>query len=173
MSAESDIRKAILEIAKSDNNFTFIANVDSVDIDSRTCDVTNIGNELEYTNVMLQAYVSHSGIVITPKINSQVLVTMLSPTVGHVTMYSEVDIIALSGEGYGGIVKADTLKTELDKTNALLNAVVTAFNNWTPTGTLADSTALKALITPLLVGKSTGDYSDIKNNLVKHGNGIS
>ena len=172
MSAESDIRRAIKSMFTDNRDNTFIAEVLSVDINSRTCDVSNIDNDLEYNNVMLQAYVSHSGIVITPKVNSQVLVTMINDTLGHVTMYSEVDLITMNGDSFGGIVKADTLKTELDKTNAVVNAIYSALTTFVPVpgdGGLA----LKTLAISSLAGKATGIYTSIKNDLIKHGDGIS
>ena len=172
MSAESDIRRAIKAMFPDKRDNTFIAEVLSVDVNSRTCDVSNIDNDLDYNNVMLQAYVSHSGIVVFPKVNSQVLVTMINETLGHVTMYSEVDLITMNGDSYGGIVKADELKIQLDKTNEVVNAIVSAITTFVPLpgdGGLA----LKTLAISSLTGKTTGIYTNIENDNIKHGDGLS
>lgn len=79
--------------------------------------------------------------------------------------------VELFGKNYGGLIKIEELKTQLQKNNEILTALLSAVEvpvnepgNGAPS---VFQTALKAALT----GKAVGDFSGIENEKVKHGDG--
>jgi hypothetical protein len=117
--------------------------------------------------VRLQAN-SVNGLYIKPKIDSLVGISMINDHVGAVVVYGEIDSITLLDGTYNGIVKADELKEQLDKTNEVLQAVVDSLANWVVVANDGGA-ALKTAFATALGTKTVGDYSDIKNDKITHG----
>lgn len=153
------------------------ASVISVNKQANTCVVKVTGTEEEYNDVRLLAIEgeSENPTVMYPKENSVVLIAPLfgSKSEWAVILVTEVDEILLNGNEFGGLVKADVLKTELDKTNALVSAIKNTLLNWTPAAGDGGAALKLALFPPSGVGglhdKTVGDFSSIKNDKVKHG----
>lgn len=81
--------------------------------------------------------------------------------------------VELNGRGFGGLVKVDELKTQLDKNSAILQALLTTLA--TPVlepGNGAPSVFQAALLVAT-TGKFPGDFSAIESNKVFHGDGSS
>lgn len=72
---------------------------------------------------------------------------------------------------YGGLTKTQELQTQLNKTNDLLTQILNIINGSTVTepGNGAPS-ALQAALKVAITGKSLGDYSNIENSHITHGN---
>ena len=60
------------------------------------------------------------------------------------------------------MVKGDTLKNELDKTNSVVQAIINVFNKWVPVS-MDGGSALKVAMKIGLTGKSLGNYEKIKS----------
>lgn len=186
------VRKALeaLILSKKDRT-TITAKVVEVDLDDYTCTVQPIHGGAEYHKVRLQAVadLSGSGVVAIPAVQSDVLVSLIDGNdysafivaTGNIDSYTiktdssaSVDVnndgtVFLNGDTHGGLIKINELKTQLDKTNAMVNAMATALTTWTPVP--ADGgAALKTLATSQLAGKTTGVFTNIENETVKHGN---
>lgn len=76
--------------------------------------------------------------------------------------------ISLNGENLSGIVKADELKTQLDKMSDRIDKMVNTFNGWVVLpndGGAALATAMKTVIGTMV----KEDFSNIKNDKVVHG----
>ncbi len=76
--------------------------------------------------------------------------------------------IAMNGDGFGGLLKATAFLNELKKAIELLDAIKSGFENWTPVA-MDGGAALKAIMTGVLSGKSTGNYENLVNDKIKHG----
>lgn len=138
-----------------------------IGVSGNTCDVRTIETDAEIGDVRLQAD-SSNGVLIVPVIGSVVIVAPLYDAEFIVLMYSAVDSIKMLDGSYGGIVKAPELKTQLDKTNEMVNAIANALTTWTVVPNDGGA-ALKAAAAAALAGKEVGDYSNIENENITHG----
>jgi ribosomal protein S19 len=148
-----------------------IAIVGSVDRDANTCNVTVDGTDEQYNDVIL--IVDDKGdnqTILFPVVGSMVAIIPLFNNTQQwcVVMVSEVEDMQLHGDTFGGLVKADTLKAELDKTNAFAQAIYETLRDWIVVPNDGGA-AIKAKLTTKMIGKSLGDFSSIKNDKVKHG----
>lgn len=84
----------------------------------------------------------------------------------------ESGTVELFGTNAGGLVKAQELKTQLDKTNAVVQAILTVLAgvNIPEAGGGAPS-ALQAALKGALLGKAVGDFANLESTKVFHGDG--
>lgn len=142
----------------------------------------------EIFDVRLKATIDpddNEGIVLVPKVGSYVLVSIIgnNAATAAVVKYSAVDQvkgqigntkfvitgddIVINGGDLGGMVKAKELKTQLDKTNAVVQAIVNSLSNWIVAPSDGGA-ALKTFFAGQISGKSVGNYSNLENEKVKH-----
>ena len=149
-----------------------VAKVKSVNKAENTCVVEVTGTEETYNDVRLMAIEGEvdKPTVMYPKVDSMVVIVPLfgSKSEWAVLSITEVDEIYLNGNEFGGLVKADVLKTELDKTNATVTAIRNALLNWVVVPSDGGA-ALKTLISATLPTVNVGSFGSIKNDKVKHG----
>lgn len=180
MTLDDAAREAIEQIAgthKADRLGLVFGSVKSVDLGTNTCEITPFNSKFvsEIPGVLLQADVS-DGIEFIPTIGSTVLVMWSLHNAPFLAMYSELeninmscnDVIKLQDGSFGGLTKTQELKTQLDKTNEVLQAVVNSLTSWTPVPSDGGA-ALKAFFASEIVGKSVGNYSNIENDKITHG----
>jgi hypothetical protein len=165
---------------------SFTAEVLEVDKDNDTCKV-QVPEGPELFGVRLTAIedAHDTKAVAYPKVGSIVLVNLIEnqESEAYVSKCSDIESIlvktgnhqlhiAADGSQFddgelGGMVKAKELKTQLDKTNALVQAIADSLTQWVPVPQDGGA-ALKTLINSMLPGKQVGNYSDIENHKVKH-----
>jgi len=122
-----------------------------------------------------------TGIFIEPKVGSYVLCALTDGKLENlkVLLFSEIENlklmpkteIQLHGDQFEGLVKAPELKTQLDKMTQRIDKLYQAINAGTPATGAPDSGAalassMKAVIA---IPPPTEDFSNIKNDNVKHG----
>ena len=139
----------------------------SVDWDAKTMIAVGISDDLEYYDISL----GFGSLIVKPTLNTDCLIAILEgqESVTWVLHASEVDAMVFNGGENDGLTNTTELKTQLDKTNELLQAVITVLTgspipepgNGSPS---ALQTALKAAIT----GKELGDYSQIEDTKITH-----
>jgi len=181
--SEDQIRAALerkmQNIARTMSNFA--ATVKSVDEAKKTCVLLPVDGGAEYYKVRLTPNEnSTEGVIAIPKIGSIVIAARLTNKddvfilkTAEVSKYiikcSDSGKIELNGNSFS-MVKAETLKTELDKTNAAVTAILNAITNGVPaTGTPDSGAAYKASMVAIISGKQVGNFSNIKNESIKHG----
>ncbi len=158
MDAKSDIRRIIQELAGQRQPVTLICKVTRVN--GSKCDVEPLDGAL-LKDVRLNASVEQfNGLRITPKMDSYVLVTMLSENDGYVSMYSDIDKIEFDGAGGLKVeIKDDHISLKNDKTS--LKDEVTS---------LLDTLMQAQIATPAGLGVFNGDViaklTQIKTNLI-------
>lgn len=185
-----EINKALRNfLAKHARVQAFIGKVSSVDVTKYTCDVLPIDDGPEMFDVRLKPSIDgdNTGLICIPVVGSHVVVSIIGNNdhYAYISMFGKVDSyqvvtasgvkielknngeLHLNGESLGGIIKANELKTQLDKTNAVVKAIQDALVNWVVVPSDGGA-ALKALVAPLSA-LQLGDYSSIKNDKVKHG----
>lgn len=159
------IKKMAHPIFKDD--YGIVCTVDSIDLTLLTCVCSPVNGETSIPGVRLQAQ-KDNGIVVLPVIGSKVVVQPLNEITGYVALFSQVDTIAYFDGSFGGWVKATELKTQLDKTNAVVQAIVDTLTGWTPVANDGGA-ALKAFFPTKLLAKVVGDFSNIQNSKITHG----
>lgn len=149
-----------------------VCEVLSVDKEKDTCHVKDTGTGYEVTKARLLSVADsfEKKFVVYPKVGSLVSIAYLfaSADKAIVIKYSETESILLNGDEFGGLVKADVLKTELDKLREYSSTLKAA----TKTSLVAVDALIpgtSAAFELSMTGKSTGDFGSIKNDNVKHG----
>ena len=106
MNENQAIRSAIQKLSQSNKYESILGTVVSVDIDKKTCTVQPLDDQPKILQVRLNANESSTnGIVITPKLNSSVIVGQTALEQPHIVMFSEVDAV----------------QTKINNTECLLN----------------------------------------------------
>jgi hypothetical protein len=178
------IAQKIREIAGTDKEMPAFFTAEVKAVNGQTCDVL-IG-DLELTGVRLRSVINSSNqmLLITPVLNSQVVVADLSAgklrelvvieyseikeywlKIEETTLKVTAEGIELNGSGESGLVKVNDL---VDKINRLENAFLTHVhtNSGGPTGTPQDPAAVPPF-SPIVFIPTTA--LEISNNKVKHG----
>ncbi len=163
----NEIRKAILSMTEKriGSDKSMLCTVKSVS--GSTCNVATLDTEVDLYDVRLQAQTSN-GILLKPKVGSIVVVDPITDFEFVVVMFSDIDEITLLDGSFGGLTKTQELKTQLDKTNEVVQAIVDTLQQWTPVPNDGGA-ALKAFFPTKLLAKVVGDYSDIENEKIIHG----
>ncbi|MEL3907905.1 MAG: hypothetical protein P1P64_02690 [Treponemataceae bacterium] len=79
--------------------------------------------------------------------------------------------LELNGTDYGGLIKIEELKKELEKINAFLRAFVNVLKVPTPEPGNGSPSAFQAVLNSSLSSMPFADFSQIENDKVKHGQG--
>ncbi|MBQ7057472.1 MAG: hypothetical protein IJM84_05950 [Bacteroidaceae bacterium] len=176
--SKHDIAESIRKLAGSANTFeTFVCEVKSVD--GATCTVTRVLDGLEIADVRLNCHITENeGIVVTPKVNSFVLVTNIDGRQHFVSQCSEVEKITIdcngdiviNGGDNKGIVKIQELKDNLDSLKSYIEAMNTAISTgFSSVGesSAASGTAGKSAYTSAMTGRSI-NFKDMEDTKVTH-----
>lgn len=93
----SDIAKAIRQIASTgDEVYSIVGTVISVDAGARTCEVEPRNGDAILYNVRLQSVLDGGeGVVLTPVVGSDVIVTFLNAWTGYVAIASELESVGV------------------------------------------------------------------------------
>lgn len=151
---------------KFKNSYARLCTVDKVN-DDATADCTPIDGGTQILNCRIQAD-KKNGLEFTPTLGSIVAVKMDSDFTGVIVCFSQMDAIKMLDGSFGGLTKTQELKTQLDKTNEVVNALVSSLANWT-VASGDGGAALKAYFLTQISGKTVGNYSQIENQNITHG----
>jgi hypothetical protein len=184
MGRERECTVALRKLVGTPSDNTFVATVTSVD--GAVCTVSRITDLKEFSNVRLNvSSTEKQGIVITPKIDSDVSVTTTNGYDWFVSQYSEIekitvdaeDTIIINGGTNEGLIKIKELTERLKNLESAFNSHTHSLPPMTA-GTFP-VTALSP-VPPGYVGLATGDiglnkstefqsgYSSYENKKIKH-----
>jgi hypothetical protein len=138
-----------------------------VSVSGETCKVSPVDDSADIEDVRLQAQGS-SGVLCVPAIDSIVIVQMISEAEGYIAMFSELESIQFLDGSFGGLTKTLELKTQIEKSNEVLQIIMQTLTTWTPVSSDGGA-ALKAAVISALAGKAVGDFSQIENTAITHG----
>ena len=171
--SKHDIAESIRKLAGSTNAFeTFVCEVKSVD--GATCTVTRVLDGLEIADVRLNCHITENeGIVVTPKVNSFVLVTNIDGRQHFVSQCSEVEKITIdcngdiiiNGGNNGGLINIEKLTQKINTIEKNINTLKEKINTWTPTpqdGGAGLRTACLTWAGQMITLTKTSDYEDTK-----------
>jgi hypothetical protein len=180
MSQERKIREAVQKMSGTwlKDYASFIdCEVVSVDIDNRLCNCKAIGGDSDFDVPSVQLMTEpNDGQLIIPKIGSAVRVGITKRNEPFVVMFSDIDTVYMVAEtlyqfndgSFGGLTKTPELKTQLEKMNEQLKAVIGSLQNWTVVANDGGA-ALKSYFTSQITGKPEADFGDIENEMITHG----
>lgn len=179
MSKNTDILFDLIEIwAKENELYSKQAKVISVDLSAKTCVVSPSDGGPNILDVRLEADedTSNKGFFVVPAVDSLVGITFMSKEESFISVWTQIDkVIATQGlwqfnKGEnGGLTITPELKSQLDTTNSLLQALIDIISGppINEPGNGAPS-ALQAALSEAITGKNLGDYSGIENEDVVH-----
>jgi hypothetical protein len=152
--------------------------VESVDIPSRTCVCSLIvgQNVTEIPGVQLMPEVD-DGFLLVPAQGSTVIVVRSTYNQPFIALFSQLQAvyftagsIQFNDGSYGGLTITPELRTQLNKTNALLEAVIGVINGAPiPEPGSGSPSALQTALKGAIASQELGDYSEIENTIVTHG----
>lgn len=162
----SEIKDKLQKLCHSNESALILAEVKQVD--NTTCTVAI--DDLELSDVRLRAVVNEeeSGIVVTPKVGSMVMITDLSHGKMRdwaVIMYSEIDNITINGGKNGGLINIEDLVSHLNTLEDDINNLKTAISGWVTVpqdGGAALKTALSTWVGSTITKTKTSDIEDDK-----------
>lgn len=174
------LRKLLVDLIKEEiPRSVVVGQVKSIDEEKLTCEVLEIESELTIYDVRLNAGATDAKVVLIPEVDSFVLMGLIgnSKQARYVVSVSEVNKVIIdaktsvvfNGGENGGLCITPTLKTELDKNNAILTAILNVLNG-APVmeiGT-APSNMLQTALKTAVTDKQVGDFTNIENTGVKH-----
>ncbi len=139
-------------------------------VSGNTCTVVPANGDVEITGVRL-SFDSDPDTLITPAENSFVVVgrhRINKTTMQYfIVQCTKAESVKLHGDTWS-ITKAEVLKTELDKTNEVINIIVNTLSGWTVIPNDGGG-ALQSAFNLAIADKVVGNYGSIKNDKVKHG----
>jgi hypothetical protein len=172
--------KEIIERLANTNNREFVSLVKctvlSVNESEGTAVCEPVSSKIQSEITVSLSLENGDNIECVPSVGSTVLIgittndlfVLLSVSDCDKIFISSNDLIQLNGGEFGGLVKVEELKTQLEKTNELVNAIANSLKNWTPVPSDGGA-ALKAFATAQIGIKTTGNFDNIENESITHG----
>ena len=165
----NDIRKSIQKIAGQGKQHIVSIPAKVTAVNDNLCDVEPTNGDVEILDVRLQSS-NVPGLYIKPVIDSIVYITRMDSDNYFVVMYSEIELIELGGDKYGGLTITPELKDNLDKNNELLQALLNIISGSPiPEPGNGSPSALQTALAGAILGKTLGNFDDIENEKIKHG----
>jgi hypothetical protein len=168
MSSNRDIRDAIKKIVGQDEMVSIACKV--IEINGYVCDVEPLNGDATILDVRLQV-ANVKGLYIKPKKGSIIYISSLDENNYFVTLYSEIEEIVFGGGEFGGFVKVLELKKNLDKNNELIQSLLNVIQGSPiPEPGNGSPSALQTALVGAIGAKQLGNFNDIENKKITHGN---
>jgi hypothetical protein len=157
-------------------NGTLLATVKSVDEAEQTCVLFDDDLEIDFYDVRLRPVLDgNTGLTLVPKVGAWALAIrvedgddwMLITASEFDKVLLNCEQVVINGGTKGGIVNWLEVKAELDKTNALVNALKQSLTGWAPVPNDGGA-ALKVYAATQIGVLTTGDFNDKVDDKVKH-----
>lgn len=167
-----DIATAIRMITNThltDKVRMFDAEVNSVSMTDRTCEVTMIGGKSANTLTVRLMASADDGLLMKPTIGSTIVVMMSEYTAPFVAKYSGIDSITMLGGDLKGLVKLDNVVTQLNNLENDITNLKNAFTSWAVTP--SDGGAALKLASASWAGSpiTNTQASDLENTNITQG----
>jgi hypothetical protein len=139
-------------------------------------DLEDDNSGLTYLDVRLRPVIDGTeGITLIPKEDTWALAVRLEDGEDwYALAFGEVDKVTVkceqvvfNGGTKGGLVNWPDAKVQLDKTNDVVSALLTAISSWTPVPSDGGA-AFKTALTTALAGKAVGVFTGLEDTKVKH-----
>ena len=189
MHTDRQIKEAIQHLAGTHNKDEIKVvqcEVESVDVDTRTCNVVTISGLATYTieNVALMSAID-DGVLILPKVGSIVIVIHNKKGIKFVSQFSEVEsIVIITGDttieikdglvqfndgSFDGFVKIKDLVEKLNALEKDINNLKNAFTSWTPVPNDGGAALKSSAASWYAQQLQETQQSDLENTKITHG----
>jgi len=155
---------------------TLLGTIKSVNEGDQTCVIYDDDLEIDFTDVRLRPVLDgNTSLTLVPKLNTWALAIRIEGeddwmliAAGEFEKYLiTCDNVVFNGGTKGGLVNWPDVKTELDKTNEVVNIIANALSTWVPVAGDGGA-ALKTAFNAAIVGKAVGNFNDKEDTKVKH-----
>lgn len=167
----ADLTRTIQELAGTRNQDEvklYQCNVNTVDLSTRTANVTTITGTANLTfDALLTAGIS-DGFVITPEIGSMVYVLMSKYTLPFIITYSDITQFDVMGGEFGGLVKVVELTQKLNNLENKVNEIISIFGTHTH-GVVTVGAPTSPTTTPIAGSLTVTQRANIENININHG----
>lgn len=177
MTKSEEIRNRLKQMASElGPKVSLLGTVKSVNETEQTCVIYDDDLEIDFEEVRLRPVLDGTvSLKMVPKVNAWALAIriedegefMLIAAGEYDKVILNCENIVFNGGENGGLVNWPAVKTELDKTNALLNAIKNSLTGWTPVPNDGGA-ALKVYATTQIGILATGDFAGKEDEKVKH-----
>ena len=150
-------------------NYSKVCKVTKVDTELMTCNVQPIDESAPILKVRLIAGATETPLVCVPKVDSMVVVTFLNEANAYVAMFSEIETVAIRGDQYGGLIKIEEMKKQLDVVTSRIDTLYDAIKDGVPVAQDGGIGYQKTMVAILATQTQTENFDNIENELVKHG----
>lgn len=163
------VNQYIESYLRNEKFYSDLAKVISVDDTTKKAVVELLNSDLQ-VKARTQASINCTGgFYIKPSVGSFVVVNWINKKLSVIVLYSEVDAIIFQNGTNGGLTITPELKTQLDKTNNLLTALINIISGAPiPEPGNSAPSALQAALSAALTGQNLGDYNNIENDKFTH-----
>jgi hypothetical protein len=165
------IAAAIKKLAQTgDQVYSEVGKVTELDREERTCTVEPTNGDAPILEVNLQANIMlEGGVVMYPEIGSDVIVSFLSVENAYISAYSDMSDIVINNGQNGGLININTLIAELNKNNAILNAILSVLGGAPiPEAGLGAPSALQVALNGVTAALQVGSFSNMEDDKVTH-----
>jgi hypothetical protein len=170
---ELSIRDAIKLLAGKGKLSALAAKVVFTDVNKGTANVSFEGSNDFEMDVRLSAFEMtdyKKAFIVEPEAGSYVLISRIEDSDEFfISGWTEVKSMYLGGDKYS-VVKGETLKTEAMKVQAIIETFLNVLQTPIPEAGGGANSAFQAALKIALESLDNGDFSNILNGKVKHGN---
>lgn len=144
--------------------------VDETDL-SVTVIQSDTGTTLHFVRLVPAMGVMANSVVCIPKVGSLCLVGLIGnmPSANYMIMCQQCEKIILNGGTFGGVVKVEELKAQMEKDSKILQALLDVINGATINQPPNTPSVLQAALKSVMGNLRKGDYANIENKNVEHG----
>jgi hypothetical protein len=97
------------------------------------------------------------------------MVSYTSADTAYISLYSEIETVAIRGDQFGGLIKIEELVENLDKLTARVDGIISAINNGVPAPTDGGAALQLSIKAGLSAITKKEDFTGIENEAIKHG----
>lgn len=151
-----------------------LVKVKDVNEEKLTCTCILVSADIEVYDVLLTPVVNQeaSEITVIPEIGTLALMAIVSNDIRNCYLLScqKSSKVIMRGGNYGGLVKVNELRDNLNKTTDLLKALVNVINGTPiPEPGSGSPSALQTALKTAIASYMLGTFDDIENNKILHG----
>jgi len=142
------------------------------EVDGETATLAPLNGDADLLDVKLTAGASETPLLITPVIDSVVIATFLSKDTAFISLYSEIESVAIRGDQFGGLIKIEELVSKLNRLEDKVNGLVSKFNSHGHPYVISTGPAPNPTAPPLSQETPiapTTQRADLENENVNHG----
>lgn len=151
-----------------------LVTVKDVDEQKYTCTCTLVTDGIDIYDVNLAPVIdtTPAELIVIPKPGTKALMCIVGNNIRNCYLLAsqQAKKIVINGGQYGGLVKVNELKQQLEKTHNLLNALLQVINGVpVPEPGNGAPSALQTSLKAAIASFTLGTFDDLENNTVTHG----